>query len=143
MINLSELSKGLTCADMEKHMLEAFRSVYNLSPDPICEIESEKISELSEKYASWDYIYGTHFPFSFSCESRFLWGQANLQIQVEKGKIAASKLYTDSMDWELSEKVEKALLGCRFDKKECEKALLIVVGYEYTSDFMSLLEKII
>ena len=45
--------------------------------------------------------------------------------------------------YELSEKVENALLGCRFDKKECEKALFSALPSERALDFMSLIEKII
>lgn len=142
-INLSELKEGLTISTMAENMLKAFEAVFNLTPKELPKPVGEKILSLSEKYKSSEYLYGLHFPFTFSCEEYFTWGTVSLNVRVEKGKISEVKVYTDSMDWELSAVVEKALLYCMFDKKACMEALEKVLPPERTKDFMELIDKII
>lgn len=124
-VNLSELSEGLTCNIMKERMADAFQKVYGLQPRPVTlsKVDHETVDTLAQQYASWEYLFGKPLPFSFSCESRFPWGQVQLQLQVECGTVLHAKVYSDSMDWDMPRNAEAALAGCRFTLADMHIAL--------------------
>ncbi len=140
-INLSELSHELTCEKMAEHMLSAFEEVYGLPITQIIDIDSSKISQFADEFSSWEYIYGKSFPFSISFKNSFNWGEIDLQLQITNGVISSVKLYTDSMDWQLSTLVENALLNSRFELKSMQQALTCALPNSFADDINRFLEK--
>ena len=124
-INLKELSPTLTVPLLEKYMEDAFCRVYGLTAEPIVfSAESwQQIDASARELAGWQWLYGQKLPFSVSLEDRFPWGSIQLQLQVASGKIAGVRVYSDAMQWQLSENVEKALLGLPFSTDAMCKAL--------------------
>lgn len=137
-VNLSELAPDLTCAKMKEHMIAAFEQVYGLAAERRTELDAEAITRLAAHYGSWEYLYGSPLPFTFSCEERFPWGNLQLQLQIQGGIILAAKLYTDAMDHTLPEQAEAALCGIPFDPKAMEAAL---APLPHGEDLWTLLEK--
>lgn len=125
-VNLSELSPGLTCDNMRQLMADAFQQVYGFPAAPVTLTSEDwdSIETLRLQYASWDYLFGTPLPFTFSCENRFSWGQLQLQLQAKHGIITGVKAYSDSMDWLLAEQLELALNGCRFQLQDMQQAII-------------------
>jgi len=121
-INLKELAPGLTCDKMRELMVRGFEEVYGLRARPLT-LDESQFAEAAKKNASWEFLYGTPLPFTFSCERKFDWGIFQLQLQAKKGIIVAVKVYSDAMDWELPAKVEQALTGCRFSLADMQQAL--------------------
>lgn len=124
-VNLSELSPGLTIEAMKGYMAEAFSQVYGLEVAPIIlnDQDVEIIDKLRQEYGSWEYLFGTPLPFVFQCEARFPWGHVQLQLNAKEGIITGAKLYSDAMDWALPAILEKALTGCRFSTEAMVDAL--------------------
>ena len=116
-VNLKELSPTLTIEKMKEFMKQAFREVYGcpVSTVTLDETALKSITELQSKYGSWEYLYGSSHPFSFDAQTRFDWGQFQLQLEAKNGIISTAKVYTDSLDWSIAESVEQALTGCRFE----------------------------
>lgn len=125
-VNLTELSPTLTIDLMKQYMATAFAEVYggNAATLTLNSGDMTEVAALKEKYSSWEYLFGTPLPFSFQCEEHFSWGHIQLQLNVREGIITGGKLYSDAMDWALSETVESVLMGCRFEIAAMEKALL-------------------
>ena len=113
-VNLSDLSPSLTCEKMAEYMSSAFERIFEKKSDNDILIDPEKQLELSTKYSSWDYLYGTPIPFTYSCENHFDWGHINLCFSVKNGIIKSIKAYTDSMDWTLSNKLENVFTESKF-----------------------------
>ena len=124
-VNLKELDPQLTCDKMRQQMKEAFSQVYGLPAEPFLLTEEGKaeIDALRQEYSSFDYLCGTPLPATFTCEGKYPWGYIQIQMQVDSGIIQSCKVYTDAMDWELSQIAENALTGCRFRYQELESAL--------------------
>ena len=124
-INLKQLCPGLTCAQMQKQMLCAFASVYcaDAARIDLTSEQQKNIIQQAKEFASWDWLYGKKQAFSFACEERFAWGHISVQLQLQSGRIECVRVFTDSMDWSLAEKVETALLGCRFTYTQIESRL--------------------
>ena len=124
-VNLQELSPQLDIASMKSYMRQAFSHVYgvpavDLEPDPPA---WEQIAQDRQKNASWEHLYGTPLPFTFTCESKFDWGQVQIQLDAKNGLVQSAKVYTDAMDWSLAGLIEEALIGCRFQVTEMQNSL--------------------
>lgn len=141
-INLTELAPALDVQTMKEHMTAAFSAVYGLDAQPVVLDEKAwvQIEETARLYSSWDYLYGTPLPFSFSCEARYDWGQIRLELQAINGTIIGVKAYSDSMDWLLSGAVEQALKGCAFRLGDMQKALRNHLSGQVADDLCSLLQ---
>lgn len=142
-VNLSELSKDLTCEKMCLHMLAAFETVCGYLPEKINITNTDMISQYTKEYSSWDYLYGKTITFSASAESQFSWGHAKLLLQVTEGKISNAQLFTDSMDANLPDTVCPLLIGCRLDADEISKKLTNHLTVEFAYDISTLFNQII
>lgn len=139
-VNLSELAPGLSCDAMGQFMQQAFSKVYGMEAREYVVEDQEAVAKLTEKNRSWDHLFGAPLPFSFECQKYFPWGFVQLQLNTEKGVVQAAKLYTDAMDWSLSEKVEQALTGCKFRQADMVTALFKALPKEQAADIAVLLE---
>ncbi len=142
-VNLTELAPDLTPEAMARYMLAAAEQVFGMAGEPFGEIDAVVVERLAAEYGSWDYLYGTQPPFAAACEGQFAWGHAELRLSVQRGAIDSVQLYTDAMDWTLPERVQNALVGCRFDKAEMTVALRAALSVEVAQDICSLLQQII
>ena len=124
-VNLTELSPTLTIGTMKKAMANAFAKVYDkpLTVMNDSDFDHEAIEALCQRNASWEWNYGQKLPFTADFEDRFTWGSIQMCLQVENGIITVAKVYSDSMDWSVSPVLEKALLGCRFQKEVLQAAV--------------------
>ena len=124
-VNLSELSPGLSCQHMKLLMIQAFRDVYGLPATKAAPTKQaqEEIRQTAARYASWEHLYGTPLSFTFQCEERFDWGHILLQLEAKGGVITGAKVYSDAMDWELADRLEAALNGCAFHLEDMTQAL--------------------
>lgn len=122
-VNLSEFREGLTCDDLYNPLQAAFSNVYGLPCQAQALTDCPEIETLRCSFSSWDWIYGPKLPFTFTCESRFPWGEVSLALDVDQGIIRKAQVCTDSMDWTFAQRLEKALVGCRFSQKEMSPAI--------------------
>ncbi len=141
-VNLKELSPGLTCGKMRELMKQAFAAVYGAAPEPLplSREDSEKILALAREYAGWEHLYGRPLPFSFQCERKFPWGHVQVQLDVQNGRIRSAKVYSDAMDWHFAEEAEAALTGCRFRIADLQARIMAgVQDQQAAEDLCSLL----
>lgn len=140
-VNLRQLSPGLTCNDMKKHMVTAFEEVYgaNASTLILTADDNAPISQSQQKLSSWEYLFGKALPFSFICEEHFVWGNIQLQMQVESGVILQAKVYSDAMDHLFAPKLERALAGCRFTMNALQTAVRSCLQNELADDICKML----
>lgn len=115
-VNLTELSPALTIAAMKEYMLQAFAEVYGGQPQTLFLSEDEKttVSQLRQRYASEDWLFGKPMPFSCTIEGHFSFGNLEIQLFVESGMIQNVQVYTDAMDADLPQKLSNVLSGCAF-----------------------------
>ncbi len=142
--NLGALVEGLDCEKMSEYMQKAFSEVYGHKAEPVIFSDGDikTIEKYSEELGKWEWLYGPRLPFTFSCEERFAWGGISLQLQVESGHIKTAQVYSDAMDWEISDMVTKALSGCRFTYPDMKKAITDhIENKEIAGNICELLEK--
>lgn len=112
-VNLRELNPKITIERLKSALAEAFSRVYGLPAAVIGEDEPDAaaVEALTLKNRSWDWLYGQKLPFTMDCQAHFPWGGVQIQLQVESGTIGQVKVYSDAMDWRLSQDLEALLQG--------------------------------
>lgn len=143
-INLKELAPTLTIDKMAEYMITAFQQIYGHSATQVTLTEENlaTIETLKAEYGSWNYLYGTSLPFSFSCEDRFPWGGILIELDSKNGLVTTAKVYSDSMDWALPAAIEAALTGCRFELSAMQDSLRAGIDdTEVANDLCVLLSK--
>lgn len=140
--NLETFSSDLTVEKMKMHLLEAFQTVYGLCPTPILLPPDgiKEIESIKQFLTNPDWIYGKHTPASCSLESRFNWGGICVELDIQAGKINSCRVYTDSLDWRLSQVIEDALVGCAFQKESILSALEGRIREDILPDLANLFE---
>ncbi len=98
--NLTEFHPGLTIRKMEEEMLRAFEQVYRLPAVPwhFSAAAEQEIRENAAFFRSDQWLYGRKIDFAIQISRRFPWGDFDLRLNVEKGKITSAALYSDAND---------------------------------------------
>lgn len=140
--NLNTFCPTLTCQQMRQYMQEAFGEVYGVAPETIVATRAQEtaVEKYTAELSDWQWLYGPKLPFSFSCEARFDWGSISLQLQAEAGIIRTAQVYSDAIEWEIADRVAKALTDCRFVCADMQQALRNVLeSDQICSDLCQLL----
>lgn len=123
--NLNEFVPDLTCLDVKRCMYAAFEKVYAVTPAAFefTDEDWKQILDKSKENSSWQWLYGTPLPLSFSCADRFVWGSIQLDLQVNKGLITDTRVYTDAMEWQAAQQIRNCLHNCKFHTSDMITAL--------------------
>lgn len=124
-VNLKELYPALTIGALKKALAEAFCAVYGLPLEFLREeeLDTAAIEALADRNRSWEWNFGRKLPFTFACEDRFLWGDVQINLQVESGIIRQATIYSDAMDCDLIPHWQASLTGCRMEIAALQAAL--------------------
>ncbi|MBR5536593.1 MAG: lipoate--protein ligase [Clostridia bacterium] len=126
--NLRAFVPQLTVAMMKEHLVRAAQQVYGLPAQVFAftpQLE-QQVARLAEHYAGREWRFGANAPATFSCERTFPWGTVSLELLVEKGMITHAGVFTDAMEWELSEQLRQALEGQNFSLTAMQEGLLSI-----------------
>ena len=110
--NLSEYAPEIT---VDSLAAEFKRSANGYTEYLFSEQDQLVIDRLYKRNASDDWNYGKAVDFEYTAERRYEWGNAEICLNVDHGIISEIKVYTDSMDTGIAEKIERRLLGMNFD----------------------------
>ena len=124
--NLTSFVPDLSVDTMKAQLVRAAERVYGYPAEPFVltpEMEAEA-ARLTAHYASREWRFGANVPATFTCEKTFPWGTVSLELQVEQGVIAHAGVFTDAMEWELSQQIRQALEGRVFSRAAMQEGLL-------------------
>jgi lipoate-protein ligase (EC 6.-.-.-) len=123
--NLKDFNPDITIDGLKKELIKAFGEVYGLNPVRMdtASLPQDDLMKRAEKFASWEWNFGSKIEFSDCLQRRFSWGDIMLQIKVKGGIIKDCRAYSDALDTEIFEEIPKALLECKFTPDAMEEAL--------------------
>lgn len=123
-VNLCDLLPELTKEKMAEALKEAFVHCYGMPSEvfPGERLEGGEIGSRAGFFASWEWKYGRQIPFSDEISRRFSWGEAQLALKVDGGRICELTLYTDALDTQLASALTKVLPGTAFTKEAVAEA---------------------
>ena len=134
--NLKDLNADVTIEAMKVALLEAFTEEYGeyeriglvgdadactcagscgLGNVRICNLATQEFREIYDLYASWDWRFGKSPECEVVHSKRFSWGEVQVHLKLKNLYIEECKVYSDSLDVELPDKLEKVLHNQRFD----------------------------
>lgn len=116
-VNLAELAPGITPESMRKALRMAFEKVYGTAAQTLAQslFSTDKLNVLTGKYTSAKWRMGQPFPYSARIGQRLSFGEVEILLQAEQGKVCAAKVFTDAMEPGWAESLEAALTGERLD----------------------------
>lgn len=122
--NLIEYAPRITVAALEEALQEAFPEVYGIPANilPKDRIDNKKIDLFLEKFSSWDWKYGRKIPFTNEVKERFSWGEAQIQLEADKGKIRQVMVYSDALEGDFLKGIETPLAGAFYQGAAFEAA---------------------
>lgn len=114
--NLTEYREDLTIQRVEEELIRAFGKVYGFPPvkKEQSAIRRDEIKGFSDKFSSWEWIFGKKMEFSDSITRRFAWGDIDLKFVVDSGIIKQCVAYSDALEIGIFERVAEKLTGCPF-----------------------------
>lgn len=139
--NLKELNPDVTVEAMKQALVEAFAEEYGeyeriglvedadactcagscgIGNARICSLATQEFRETYDRYASWDWRYGKSPECEVVHSKRFSWGEVQVHLKLKNLYIDECKAYSDSLDVEFPENLEKVLINQRFDMKNVE-----------------------
>ena len=127
-MNLADRYPNLTIPSLCAALKQALSEEYRLPAEPfprdarLTEADREQMREMRIRFESWDWTFGRRIPFDLEEQARFPWGEADLQLHIEAGRIRDCRCYTDAMDPLWTEGMEEALKGIRFTPEEIRAA---------------------
>lgn len=128
-INLAELNSAVTAATMRDSMVKAFGEVYGGVPREILseELDTARLNALKARFSAWEWIYGPRLAFTYAYERRFAWGDFQLQLKMDGGRILDAAVYSDAMDTEFVARIPEALRGCVFCAGQMQRRIAAIV----------------
>ncbi|MGD0152274.1 MAG: lipoate--protein ligase [Thermacetogeniaceae bacterium] len=123
-VNLSGLQAGITVDAVIRSLEESYSSFYGGHPEAYAVDRADReLDQLYSKHASWEWRYGETPEFDISYCHRFVWGEIDLQLSVEDGKITDAVIYSDALDGDLIESLAAALKALPFRRDAILKAI--------------------
>ncbi|MGI5921106.1 MAG: lipoate--protein ligase [Syntrophomonadaceae bacterium] len=142
-VNLAALQESITIQSMMDNMKESFKELYGGDLSVIELVANEEIACLHDRYSSWEWRYGETPEFDVTFKKRFIWGEIDMGLSVEEGKITDAVVYSDAMDVSIIESLKDLLQGLpfRFDAiKQRIDTEIAPKSAEIASDINSWLE---
>ena len=129
-INLSELNSELTTDSIRPSLFHALAEITGLPVEDFIldPIKLENLERLANRYRSWEWLYGSPFPFQVEFAQRFPWGEVQIQCQVEDGLVQEARVYSDAMAVGFASTLQTLLKGSRYQKEALQTVCNQLLG---------------
>ncbi|MGI5892549.1 MAG: lipoate--protein ligase [Bacillota bacterium] len=117
-VNLKEVAPEIDLVKLRDSICAVFSATYQNVDCQVVDTTTAACTELYEKYASWQWRFGSSPKFSVSYYRRFLWGEAELCFTNSQGVIEKATIYSDAMDGDFIEILAQSLPGLPFVAEE-------------------------
>ena len=129
--NLTEFNQNISHSSLTEAIIEEFFKTYNSEKKiEILSHESlKKIPEINNYYEqlkSNQWRFGETPQFQHQLTERFDWATLDLHLNTEAGKITKAKLFSDSLDTQLIEEIEKHLYQVEYNSQRINSQLEIL-----------------
>lgn len=138
------------CADINRRLITekiktALKNVYECDIGIIkdTDLNENEIIRLENKFSDWNWIFGRKIPFTNQISRRFVWGNMDIHIVVDEGRIRDIEIYSDMLEQDFIPKMKDILKNCRYDKNIiAEKMIMMREGYLSQQQMQDIIELI-
>lgn len=121
--NLSDFVPDLTCDRMLASLKDAYRAEYG-DYNEITSISQADVAPYIQKQASDEWRLGRTPSFDAEIENRFPWGNVQVLLNLRRSRVEKAKVYSDAIDADLPEEIERLLMGADYGSASLANALL-------------------
>lgn len=125
-VNLSELSPGITVGGVKEMLCEEFGRVYGLPAEHYVfpRDAEKKIGGYRAEFDSPEWKYGRTPQFTHELSRRFPWGGVTFCLDVREGKIFGCEVFSDSLDPDFIGRLPGLLRGRKYNASDMASALV-------------------
>lgn len=116
-INLASINKAVTQQAIKEAFINVFKEKYNVNAPVEYKTRRDVKPSLIDQLESREWIYGSSPKYELQLEHAFSFGNATLDIFVDKGKIKDINIYSDSLSIVDFSEIENSLKGLLFDQQ--------------------------
>lgn len=115
-VNLKELNPDIDLVKLKKALIESFQEVYKgtLEEKRLSSDAEKEIQKRAEFFGSSEWNYGKKISFDYEVRKRFSWGDVWLQVQIDKGRVQNSTIWSDGLDADFLAEIPSKLVGEKF-----------------------------
>lgn len=122
-VNLIDIKPDISIEKIASALRATLYNLYDVDREVTIEGAEVLDSKLYKKFSSWDWIYGETPEFDITLEKRFSWGGVEIGLKLDGAYIKEAKVYSDSMNYLVMDKIGEALKGLPFSKESIIDAL--------------------
>jgi lipoate-protein ligase A len=144
-VNLSELMPDITPEAIRKALITSFQEIYQGELQAIDEtvLNERELQKLSEHYESKEWTLGHLSEFNQQFHTRLSFGEVEVQLYANNGRIEDAKVYSDAMNADWAELVASALCGALYHTSSIKASLeKMEVEKENTMELYDYLESV-
>lgn len=120
-INLKSVREDLDLDTLKKALIHSAELIYETKAEPYTAFDQEELTKLEAQFKDGKWRYGKLYKEGRVIEKRFDFGTVRIVYVMEEDQIKDLSVFTDALDTDLFDGLEKRLIGKRINEIDTEK----------------------
>ena len=120
-INLKSVREDLDIDSLKKALICSAEAIYETKAEPYTAFDQDELTKLEAQFKDGKWRYGKLYKEGRVIEKRFDFGTVRIVYAMEEDQIKDLSVFTDALDTDLFDGLEKRLIGKRIDEIDTEK----------------------
>ena len=120
-INLKSVREDLDLDTLKKALIHSAELIYETKAEPYTVFDQDELTKLEVQFKDDKWRYGKLYKEGRAIEKRFDFGTVRIVYVMEKDQIKDLSVFTDALDTDLFDGLEKRLIGKRINEIDTEK----------------------
>ncbi len=120
-INLKSVREDLDLDSLKKALIHSAELIYETKTEPYTAFDQEELTKLEAQFKDGKWRYGKLYKEGRVIEKRFDFGTVRIVYVMEEDQIKDLSVFTDALDTDLFDGLEKRLIGKRINEIDTKK----------------------
>ncbi len=120
-INLKSVREDLDLDTLKKALIHSAELIYETKAEPYTAFDQDELTKLEAQFKDGKWRYGKLYKEGRVIEKRFDFGTVRIVYVMEEDQIKDLSVFTDALDTDLFDGLEKRLIGKRINEIDTEK----------------------
>ena len=120
-INLKSVREDLDLDSLKKALIHSAEAIYETKAEPYTAFDQGKLAKLEAQFKDDKWRYGKLYKEGRVIEKRFDFGTVRIVYVMEEDQIKDLSIFTDALDTDLFDGLEKRLIGKRINEIDTEE----------------------
>ena len=120
-INLKSVREDLDIDSLKKALIRSAEAIYETKAEPYTAFDQDELTKLEAQFKDGKWRYGKLYKEGRVIEKRFDFGTVRIVYVMEEDQIKDLSVFTDALDTDLFDGLEKRLIGKRINEIDTEK----------------------